>query len=61
MCRMCGMSADLRHAPLDVATLGPTFGLYYNFMINIVLHVYKKVFGGVSTSPAKSSAVNVGL
>ena len=47
---MCGMSVDLRHAPVDVATLGPTVGLYYNF--NIVLHVYKKDFGGVSTSPA---------
>ena len=29
------MSADLRHAPVDVATLGSTVGLYYNFIIII--------------------------
>ena len=31
------MSADLRHVPVDIATLGHySVGLYYNFMINIV-------------------------
>ena len=30
------MSANLRHAPVDVATLGPTVGLYYNFIVIII-------------------------
>ena len=53
------MSVDSRYASVDIATFGPTVGLYYNFVINNVvqcinLNAYKKAFGDISTSPAKS-------